>query len=152
MPQYMTIQTRAEENAAIKVTKESVVSRGQVSLGYGCPDDPDKCTIAVANILAVASASLTGGGAAVASQVVVRLSSMVAVAGAITVTMTSPNSNIVIAAGNGTRTVNGLQPNVPAAVTLPFTFVPATGTGLLNIAVAYGNLSANIPQMTITIA
>lgn len=119
-------------------------------MDYRCPTDPNACTIGVGTLTANASASLSAGPAEVGCHLTVVLSTTVAIDGTITVTVTPGNANVVIP--TSVWSVNGLQPGSNKTLTIPFTFVPVSGLGLINIYVAYGMFSDHIPQMNVILS
>ena len=135
-----SIPTNIREDAAVRAT---------LTLGYGCPTDPNACTRVVGSITTSARASLGAGAAALASHLTVTLSSTVAIVGVITVTVTSANGNILVP--TNAWHVTDLSPGANKILNIPFTFVPLTGQGLLTITTAYGNVSGSMPQMQINI-
>lgn len=146
----------AQESVKIRVTKEAVTARTIVSLGYGCPDDPQKCTVAVATLSAVASAALgtTGPSLLTACHVTIVLASALGAPQDIIVNMTG-DSNVGIDPANRSRTVHGLTPGGTKSLTLPFNILNALLAGHIDLSIVYNStprVTGNIPTMTVTLA
>lgn len=144
---------QASAEAKVHINVERGVSAGvQATITYGCPGDPDQCTLLLNTITATAQAQLSAGTRSlVGCDVKVTVRTSAATSGNITVTAMAANSNISVP--NSTQTIGSLPANGSQIVTIPFSFLGAVGaTGKLNISIAYGGTTKTMPTMEIVLA